>query len=329
MSSEISRREFIVAGIGALTVTAPTSKASLAIASESDAARVAKSPFKISVITDEISQDFGHACEIAAQRFGMGWVEIRSLWKKNIANLDSKEIGEVQATLKRNSLRVSDIASPLFKVEWPGAPQSKFAERDQFNASFTFEQQDEVLDRCIEVAKKLAANRIRCFDFWRLEDQAPYRQAMNEKLQTSAEKVGKAGLILVLENEFACNTATGAEAVKTLAGVPSKYFMLNWDPGNAAKLGEVPYPDAYNRLPKDRIGHCHVKDVSKTDKGFEWAAMGKGIIDWVGQFSALKRDGYDHAVSLETHWRGAGTPEASSIESWGGMKAALEKAGAL
>jgi L-ribulose-5-phosphate 3-epimerase len=105
--------------------------------------------------------------------------------------------------------------------------------------------------------------------------------------------------------------------------------MLNWDPGNAAKLGEIPYLDAYNRLPKDRIGHCHVKDVARTDKGLEWAAMGKGIIDWGGQFSALKRDGYHHAVSLETHWRGAGTPEASPIESWAGMKAALEKTGAL
>ena len=34
--------------------------------------------------------------------------------------------------------------------------------------------------------------------------------------------------------------------------------------------------------------------------------MGDGIIDWVGQFKALKRDGYRYAVSLETHWRGAG-----------------------
>jgi len=329
MGYEISRREFIVAGIGALAVTAQPSGAPLAFASESEAARQAKSPFKISVITDEISQDFGHACQVAAQKFGMGWIEIRSLWKKNIATLDAKEIAEVGTVVKRNSLRVTDIASPLFKVDWPGAPQSKFVERNEFNANFTFEQQDGVLDRCIEVAKKLSANRIRCFDFWRLQDQAPYRQAINEKLQNAAEKVGKAGLVLIIENEFACNTATGAEALKTLAGVPSKHFMLNWDPANAAKLGEVPYPDAYNRLPKDRIGHCHVKDVAKTDKGLEWAAMGKGIIDWGGQFSALKRDGYHHAVSLETHWHGAGTPEASSIESWAGMKAALEKAGAL
>lgn len=326
MATKISRREF-VAGIGALAFAAPCS--SILEAAETDSERLAKSPFRISVITDEISQDFGHACEVASKQFGMGWVEVRSAWKKNIVNLDAKETAEMLAILKRNHLRVTDVASPLFKVEWPGAPQSKYAERDSFGANFTYQQQDEVLDRAIELAKKLSTERIRCFDFWRLDDQAPYRKAINERLQTAAEKTGKAGLLLVLENEPACNTATGAEAVETLAGVPSKYLMLNWDPGNAAARGEVPYPDAYNRLPKDRIGHCHVKDVVRTNKGFDWAPVRKGVIDWVGQFAALKRDGYHHAVSLETHWDGAGTPEKSSIVSWAGMKAALEKAGAL
>jgi sugar phosphate isomerase/epimerase len=330
MSQAFSRREFIVAGMGVLAASASLSATAFPSPSTSGATALAKSPFKISVITDEISQDFGHACEVASQQFGMAWIEIRSLWNKNIANLDGNEIAEAIGLLKKNNLRVTDIASPLFKVDWPGAPKSKFApERDQFNANFTYEQQGGVLDRSIELAKKFSTDRIRCFDFWRLDDPALYRQAMNEVLQNAAEKAGKAGLILILENESACSTATGAEAAKVLAAVPSRHFMLNWDPGNAAKLGEKPYPDAYNLLPKDRIGHCHCKDVAKTDKGYEWAAMGKGIIDWVGQFAALKRDGYHHVVSLETHWHGAGTPEASSIESWAGMKEALQKAGAL
>jgi L-ribulose-5-phosphate 3-epimerase len=329
MALSISRREF-VAGLGVLAAGAPLSLGAQAGASGGTSVRLGKSPFKIAVITDEISQDFGHACEVASQQFGMSWVEIRSLWNKNIATLDEKEIAEAIAILKKNNLRVTDIASPLFKVDWPGAPKSKFSpEHDSFNANFTYAQQGEVLDRAIARAKQFSTDRIRCFDFWRLDDQGPHRQAINDALQNAAEKAGKNGLILILENEFACNTATGAEAAKTLAGVPSPHFMLNWDPGNAAKLGEKPFPDAYNFLPKDRIGHCHCKDVVKTGDGFDWAAMGKGIIDWTGQFAALKRDGYHHVVSLETHWRGAGTPEASSIQSWAGMKEELQKAGAL
>jgi L-ribulose-5-phosphate 3-epimerase len=337
MRSDFSRREFI-AGLGVLaTARGGISAASFQSSSSpslssatSTPVRLPKSPFKIAVINDEISQDFGHACEVASQQFGMEWMELRSMWNKNVANLDANEIAEANRLLKKNNLRVTDIASPLFKVDWPGAPKSKFSpEHDSFGANFTYDQQGEVLDRAIELTKAFSTDRIRCFDFWRLDDQAPHRQAMNDKLQQTAEKLRKIGLILILENEFACNTATGAEGAKVLAGVPSRAFMLNWDPGNAALLGEKPYPNGYDLLPKDRIGHCHCKDAVKNGDKYEWAAMGKGAIDWVGQFAALKRDGYHHVVSLETHWRGAGTPEASSIESWAGMKDALQKAGAL
>jgi sugar phosphate isomerase/epimerase len=330
MRSQFSRREFIASLGAAAAVSRRLSASPLRSLSMSSSAQLAKSPFKIAVINDEISQDFGHACEVASQQFGMEWMELRSMWNKNIASLDANEIAEAQRILKKNNLRVTDIASPLFKVDWPNAPKSKFSPKhDQFNANFSYEQQGEVLDRAIALAKAFSTDRIRCFDFWRLDDQGPYRQAMNDKLQQAAEKIGKLELILILENEAACNTATGAEAAKVLSGVPSRSFMLNWDPGNAATLGEKPYPDGYNLLPKDRIGHCHCKDAIKTADGYEWAAMGEGMIDWVGQYKALKRDGYHHVVSLETHWRGAGTAEASTIRSWAGMKSALGQAGAL
>lgn len=290
-----------------------------------------KSPFRVAVINDEITQDFGRACEIAAKEFGMDWIELRGMWSKNILKLDAKEVEEARRILEKNKLRVTDIASPLFKVDWPGAPQSKFSpKRDQFNADFTFEQQDEVLERSIELAKAFNTDRVRCFDFWRLDHQAPFRAAINEKLLAAANTAGKKDVILVLENEPSCNTATGAEAAKVLSAVQSPHLMLNWDPGNASEHGEIPYPNGYDLLPKERIGHCHCKDsVKKPDGKYAWAPMGGGIIDWVGQFKALKRDGYHFAVSLETHWRGAGTPEESTRQSWAGMKKELQEAGAL
>ena len=289
------------------------------------------SPFRVAVINDELGQDFGRACEVAAREFGMEWIELRGMWNKNLLKLDAKEVEEARRTLEKYKLRVTDIASPLFKVDWPGAPKSKFSpKRDQFNADFTFEQQGEVLERSIALAKVFQTDRVRCFDFWRLKDQAPHRAAMNTKLAEAASTAGKQRITLVLENEPSCNTATAAESVQVLSAVQSPSLMLNWDPGNAARHGEKPYPDGYNLLPKNRIGHCHCKDAQKSpnDKE-EWASMGRGTIDWVGQFAALKRDGYHFAVSLETHWRGAGTPEESSRQSWAGMKEQLRKAGAL
>ena len=319
MATPLARREFL-AGMAAMSVASLTSR----FGSASDSA----SPFRVSVINDEVSQDFGHVCEVASREFGMGWIELRSMWKKNIVSLDEKEVAEARSLLEKYQLKVTDIASPLFKVDWPGAPKSKYSEAKSFGADFSLKQQDEVLERAAEMAKAFNADRVRCFDFWRLEDQTPYRAAMNEKLREAAAKLEKKSLILVLENEPACNTATAAEAVKLLEAVRSRSFMLNWDPGNAAASGEIAYPDGYNLLPKDRIGHCHCKDVAKLGKD-DWAPMGGGVIDWAGQFKALKRDGYRFAVSLETHWSGGGSPEESTRKSWAGMKKLLQEGNAI
>lgn len=316
---QVARREFL-AGMAALTATTAVSRFARADS---------PSPFRVAVINDEISQDFGHACEIASREFGMGWIELRGMWKKNIANLDEKEVAEAKRILEKYQLKVTDIASPLFKVDWPGAPKSEFSESNNFGANFSLTQQDEVLERSIEMAKAFGTDRVRCFDFWRLKDQAPYRNAINDKLREAAATAQKKNIILVLENEHACNTATAAEAARVLSAVKSPSFMLNWDPGNAAAVGEIPYPNGYNLLPKERIGHCHCKDVVKKGSKYDWAAMGSGIIDWAGQFNALKRDGYHFAVSLETHWTGGGSPEESSRQSWAGMKKLLQGAEAL
>jgi len=331
MALLVSRREFL-SGIGAVVTSGAFPPPSFVDSHQGTGAHRLQSPFKVAVINDEISQDFAHVCEVASREFGMSWIELRGMWDKNVLKLDAKEIAEAKSILQKNQLRVTDIASPLFKVDWPGAPQSRYSpKRDQFHADFTFEQQDEVLDRSIELAKVFGTDRVRLFDFWRLDDQAPYRAAMNEKLREAAEKAAKKNIILILENEPACNTATAAEAAKVLAEVTSGNLMLNWDPGNAAERDEKPFPDGYNLLPKERIGHCHCKDaVRKSDgSGYEWAAMGRGIIDWVGQFKALERDGYHFGVSLETHWRGAGTPEESTRQSWAGMKKELQEARAI
>jgi len=286
-------------------------------------------PFRLAVINDEITQDFEKACKVVAQDFGLSWIELRSMWNTNVTDLNPKQTQDAQKLLAEYKLRVTDIGSPLFKTDWPGAPISKQSERrDQFHAKDDAAEQDRLLERCVAAAKAFKTDRIRCFDYWRLDDQKPYREAINAKLRAAAERCAKDGLILVLENEMSCNTATGEEAAAVLKAIPNKNFMLNWDPGNAAAIGSTPYPDGYRLLPKNRIGHCHCKDVvRKPDGKYEWAPVGGGVIDWVGQFKALQRDGYRHAVSLETHWRGGGTPEQSTRISFDGLKKTLAKAG--
>ncbi|HEX4309700.1 MAG TPA: sugar phosphate isomerase/epimerase family protein [Acidobacteriaceae bacterium] len=320
-----TRRSFLGALAAAGATALPSSSLSAMIASVS-----AECPFRLSVINDEISQDFDHACSVAAQDFGLRWIELRGMWNKNITDLDANELTEATRILKKYNLRVTDIASPLYKVDWPGAPRKAGQERDQFHADTDFSKQDALLGHCIDLTRSFATDRVRCFDFWRLDDQAPYRAAINEKLRQAAEVCAKSNVILILENEMSCNTGTGEEAAAVLKAIPNRNFMLNWDPGNAGTFAnEVPFPTAYELLPKDRIGHCHAKNVTrKADGKYDWQPVGTGVVDWVGQLRALRKDGYHYAVSLETHWRGAGTPEASSRASMADLKKALAASGA-
>jgi sugar phosphate isomerase/epimerase len=313
-----SRRSFLF-GLGVAAVPSAWRAA---------AAAAGSSGFKLSVITDEISQDFAHACDVAAREFGLGWVEIRAMNNKNVINWDAKDIAEAKGILQRYNLRVSEIASPVFKTDWPGAPKSEFSPKNpQYGADFPYQQQDELLERAFALAKAFDNPPIRIFDFWRLADQKPHREAIDDRIRKAAVLAAKNGAILTIENELACNTATGVEAGRLLNAVKEKALMVNWDPGNAAARGEKPFPVGYAALPKNRIAHMHLKDVVDQGNGkTEWAQMGAGAIDYVGQFKALKRDGYNGALSLETHWRGGGSPEESTRKCMAGLKSLLQRA---
>src|SRR5262249_3252702 len=194
------------------------------------------SPFKVSVLTDEIAQDFGRACEVASREFGLTYVGMREMYGKNIMKWDASEVAEARKTLEKFSLRVACIASPIYKVDWPGAPKSKFSpntSRDQFGADFTYAQQDELVDRAFDLARTFNTDRFRLSDFGGLADQPPPRQAIDDVVRGGAVRAGKRKLTRVIENEPACNPSTAAEAARLLDAIREPALELTWDPGNA------------------------------------------------------------------------------------------------
>jgi sugar phosphate isomerase/epimerase len=318
----VSRRQ-VLSGVASLAAMSASSIRALA----------ATSTFKIGVISDEISSDFDHACSVIKNDLGLGFVELRTVWGKKMMDASPSQIADAKKILAKYSLSVTDIGSPLFTTWFPGAPVSPHVAKANLHvpAEITFKEQDEILRKSVDLAKQFGTDKVRCFDFWRIEDQKPFRKAINDKLQESAEFCGKRGVMLILENEFACNTATGREAGETLAGVPSKYLALNWDPANAVMGGELDaFPAGFSAITKNRIHHCHVKNAQKDATGkVEWAPVDVGYIDWTTQFKALKAMGYCDAVSLETHWHGGGTPEACTRRSWRGMQKCLTDANCM
>src|ERR1700678_3845760 len=138
-----------LAGLGAVILPLGEKVAASSVMKSSTTAEVGTGacPFRLAVINDEITQDFERACQIVSGDFGLRWIELRSMWNKNLTELDDKEIGDALNILEQHKLRVTDIASPLFKTDWPGAPRSSQSEsRDQFHADFDAGAQDRLLE---------------------------------------------------------------------------------------------------------------------------------------------------------------------------------------
>ena len=69
--------------------------------------------FDLGIITDQISMDFEESLK-AVKKLGLKYVEIHSLWDKNIEDLNKEEIKKVKSLLKSYDLFLSDISSTIF-----------------------------------------------------------------------------------------------------------------------------------------------------------------------------------------------------------------------
>ena len=150
------------------------------------------------------------------------------------------------------------------------------------------------------------------FSYWRTTEPERTYDRLAEALLALAEQAGRRGIVIGLENEHACNVGTGEEASRMLARLDHPSLKVLWDPANASILGEKPFPNGYQTLDPTRIAHVHAKDCFVKDHKPEWGPVGEMGIGWRGQIDALRRDGYDGWISLETHWTG---PKGDKFEA--------------
>jgi len=129
-----------------------------------------------------------------------------------------------------------------------------------------------------------------------------------------------------LENEHACYLGTAAEAVRVIERVGSPALKLVFDPGNGYFAGEQPFPAGYEAA-RAHTAHVHIKDAKVNADGMPvFCAVGAGEIDYKGLFAAMRTDGYDGYVALETHYKGAdGNAEIASRESLRSMIDLMEQ----
>lgn len=258
----------------------------------------------IAAITDEFSFDLDTALDAMAQ-VGMTGAELRLIGDRNIVDFTDEEIARVRERVEQRGMKVLSIASPVLKCVLPDAPplDARF-QQDVFGSAYTIADQPRLSTRALEVAERAGAKIIRVFSYWRTTAPEQCFDRIVAALRELADRAGDRGLVIGLENEHACNVATGVEAGRVLAALDHPALKSIWDPANASILGEVPFPDGYAALPHDRIAHVHAKDCYVQGHTPTWGPLGEMGIDWRGQIAALERDGYTGAISLETHWRG-------------------------
>lgn len=275
---------------------------------------------RIGVITDEISEDLEHALAVCAD-LGIRDIELRSVWDTSIVELPDDELARVESLLRDGGFATCGIASPFLKCHIHGNDDAPG--RTHSASAATREEQWDILARSLEAAERLDAPLVRAFSFWRVDDPTAVREEILDTLLDATARVKAARKLLGLENEHACNIATGKEAAWYLQRIPDRTLGLIWDPGNIAALGVEPTADELQAV-AGRIHHVHAKDAVSLDEADGFTVIGQGVVNWPLQLQLLASDGYDGVISIETHYTQDGDGEPATRACATSLRGMLE-----
>jgi len=255
------------------------------------------SAFKLGVTTDEIDDDPLAAARFL-RRYGLSWAEVRNIWGPYNTDQPVEKVRQARAIFDEQGIRVSVLDTGFFKVPLPpDTPEGRRA----LDAQWT------LFDAAMERAVILGTRKIRVFTFMLEPGEKPSATAygrIDELLREAARRARPGRFLLAVENIGGGHVSNAAESADLLKRVKDDNVGLAWDPNNAAQSGEQPFPGGYRKLDPARIFHVHLRDYRHDAAGkVEWAAVGQGEFDNLGQIRALLKDGYKETFTLETHWR--------------------------
>lgn len=256
--------------------------------------------FKLGSFTDEISQDFERACAVCSE-FGVEGAEIRGVWNTSCHKLTAAQIRDIRQILSDYGIAVCSIGSPFGKCALDNAAEVA--------------QHMDILRRCAGLAHELGCTLVRGFAFWDPDQVAekPW-DAMLAAYEPVPDILEEMDIVLGLENEAATYVGTAQQARYFLDRLGCSRVKAIWDPANHVQDPQgrdIPsYPDGYRAVAADLV-HVHVKDAAPDGaNGMPNVFLGMGMCRWPEQLQALKDDGYEGYISLETHVNPERFPEA-------------------
>lgn len=313
----MNRREF----------TRLTALAALGVASPLTFGDTFDYPWKLGVITDEVDPDLAVVLSRFYPQYGLRWAEIRNVKLRDKSRYVYKsatqnELRQIKQQLDDAGVKLSVLDTGVYKIALPGTTPLGENAADLNPEKGEYSHQLDDLKRAADAAHALGTEKVRIFTFRRVSDPNAIFDRIVDELHKAIDVAKQNHVTLLIENEFDCNVATGSETARLFKSISDRTLMHNWDPGNCYEAGEQPYPKAWDQLDHSRIAHMHLKDA----RGKKWMPIGKGDIDFVGQFRALKNMHYNETMSLETHYRNAKKdPYTSSVESMDGLVKILKE----
>jgi len=267
---------------------------------------------RISALTDETARTPQGAIDFLKQ-YGLRLAELREVpggGGTYDESLSDEQLRAAAREFKDAGIRVSFLDAGSMKYFLPGteSPRPR-KETDEARAkrlareNAEYERRMDHIRKAINAAKILGTDKVRVFAFGRVAEPLKLMPRIAEVLQPMIDTAAREKIHLLVENEASCNVATAAELAALMKLLPSKWIGVNWDITNGMGQKEVPFPDGYNLLPKDRIGNVHIK--------------GRSVLDyperqnWRLIFDTMTKDGYTGTFGLETHIFGDGQIQAS------------------
>ena len=256
--------------------------------------------FKLGTITDGISRDFEYALDTMVAT-GLEYVELQYLWEKQVGDLTDADIERVKGLIEERNLKVSCISHHNLSALPVDTAVDAPAYREHI----------ETLQRCIEVAQALGTNLVRIFSFRKemvlfgaepIISEGAWTTVLN-RLEEPLRIADAAGITLVIETAISGNVTSAFLARKLIDELDAPHLKVLWDPCSSLYCTEIPYPNGYEMI-REHIAHVHLKDgvVNLPAATFDFCAMRQGQMDpyYNDIVNALKRDGYDGAISLES-----------------------------
>jgi len=198
----------------------------------------------LSAFSDEYADDFSEQLD-AMNRFGIGYIELRFVNKKNVAALTKEEVQTVRRQLDDAGIKVSAIGSPLGKVAIDG----------------DWQQHLDQTRRICETACRLDSRLVRMFSFYLPAGEAPerYRNQVIDRLGQMLDISDSCGVTFGHENEARIYGDSPERCLDLLESFHGRLRCV-FDMGNFVLEGHDPYPEAFARL-KPYLGWFHIKDA--------------------------------------------------------------------